>query len=77
LIDRFQELFSIEIVFAMLNFIAMDTNCEVLCHLSFFYRGDANRFQCIAEIDQCLVAIQFAAEGETPCPREDAGNRIC
>ena len=59
LIDRVEEFLRIKVVFAVFDFIAMHADGEVLCHLPAFDRFDANAFQCIGEIDQRLIVIQF------------------
>lgn len=66
-----QELLSIQIVFTMVNLIAMNTNGEVLRHFAFFNGFNAYGLQCIAKINQGLVIIQFSTEGQTPGPCKD------
>ena len=49
----------------MFYFIAMDTNSKVLGHFALFYCFNTNCFQRMAEINQCLVVIQFTPECQT------------
>ena len=60
----------------MNNLVAMDTYCQVFGHLSFFHCFNTNRFECIGEINQGLVFIQFATESQSTCPCKNGCDRI-
>src|SRR5688500_14688495 len=63
-----QELFGVEVMFAMLHFVAMDTNSQVLRHFTAFNGFNANLLQRMAEIHQLLVAVQLATELQAARP---------
>ena len=75
-VQLFQELFCIQVVFAMLHFITVDTYSKVLGHFTAFHYFNTNLLQCLAEIYQRLVVIQAATEFQTTGPCEDGGNGV-
>ena len=61
-INGIQEFFGVEVMLAMVHFIAMYANSKIFSHFSTFYCFNTNSFQCITEVNQFLITIQFAAE---------------
>ena len=55
----------------MPNFVSVDADSEVLGHLSLFNRLDTDCLERIREIDEGLVAIELATEGQSTRPCED------
>src|SRR5258708_16793560 len=76
LVDGIQEFFRIQVVFAMFDLITMDTNGQILRHFTALYRLDTDGFQRVGEIDQVLVAIQLAADSQTPLPGTNRSDRV-
>src|SRR5579872_3735605 len=76
LVDGVQELFGVKEVFSMFDLIAVYADGQVFGHLAAFDGLDTYRFERIGEMDQVLVAVQFAPEGETAGPGEDGGDGI-
>ena len=57
LINRIQEFFSVQILFVMVYFVAMNTYSQAFGHFTAFYSFNTNGFQGITKIYQCLVAV--------------------
>ena len=60
----------------MVHVVAMNAYGEVLGHLTAFHGFDTYRFECVAEIDQRLVVVEFAPEGKASCPGKDRSDRV-
>jgi hypothetical protein len=49
-------------VLAVIDLVAVDTNSEVLCHLTLLNNINTNTLKSVAEVDEFLIPIEFATE---------------
>lgn len=62
LIQATQKLIGIEVMFTVLNLVAVDADGQILGHFTYFHRLDTNRFQLVAESSKFLITINFRSK---------------
>src|SRR5690606_39520066 len=54
----------------------MDAHSQVLGHFTAFHGFHTHAFEGMAEVNQCLVVVQFAPESQAPCPGKNGSDWV-